>query len=280
MGNCGVHLLSFAAGSLRWKLAGERLGHEAKRTDAFQSVRIHNRQSLFREIPSFRMENPDLDIRDTRGFGFWLWRPYLLRQALYQAKPEDLVVFLDAGCQINWTRDSQRRFNEYLDQARTFGSLTMSTDQRLSMWCKADTLSAFDVRRQASNILLIQPGVLFFRRTEHNLALMDSWIDWGRSEAYHHIDDSPSNSANTPDFKEHRHDQALLTCLNESFGLNVIPQETYFPRSWSAQGHAFPIWAMRNSTPFSLYSQTLTSRIVTFVREKRQDKRSCASVEQ
>jgi hypothetical protein len=50
---------------------------------------------------------------------------------------------------------------------------------------------------------------------------------------------------------EHRHDQAIMSCLL-SQNLDVgIPQETNFPESWRIRGAEYPFWATRNSTPFT-----------------------------
>lgn len=274
MARTRVHLISFAAGSLRWNLAGKRLAKEARRTGRFASVRVYDERSLYSEIPTFGIENPELGANKVRGWGFWLWRPYLLRLWLQRLRANDVVVFLDAGCQINWNPASEHRFDNYLEQVSTFGSVAMYINQSLSTWCKSDTLHAFGLLRSAPSIMLLEPGVLLLRNTGRNLALMDAWIKWGRADDYHHIDDSPSKAVNSIHFREHRHDQALLTCLNENFRLNSIPQETYFARSWTSQGFAFPFWAMRNNTPFRFYTKSITSRLITPLREIRQDRRN------
>jgi len=96
-----MRLVTFADGSLRWRLAGQRLERQAKQSQWFDSVHRWTAKMLHREIPKFRRENPTLDLAGTRGYGYWLWRPYILQRELDALASDECLLFLDAGCQLN-----------------------------------------------------------------------------------------------------------------------------------------------------------------------------------
>lgn len=47
-------------------------------------------------VQSARSENPAIATA-TRGYGLWIWKPYILLDALGQCGPGDYVIYLDAG---------------------------------------------------------------------------------------------------------------------------------------------------------------------------------------
>ena len=263
-----IHLVTFADGSTRWRLAGSRLVRQAKASTWFQSAEIWTLERLLGTIPSFAHDNTKLDFYSTRGLGFWLWRPYILEYILSSMPRDSVLLFLDAGCQLNVSAASKQRFSSYIYQARRSGNLIMRIDQSLDRWCKGDLLAATGLLQRAADICLVEPGVFFLTNNEANMNLIKEWKHLGSTQSNHFIDDSASHVANAPGFQEHRHDQAILTCLGETFHLNSIPQETYYPDAWKSAGRLAPIWAMRNSTPFNLHSSDLLSLAVTALHKR------------
>ena len=40
-------------------------------------------------------------FKHSRGGGYWIWRPYILRSAINDINDGEYLVYLDAGCTIN-----------------------------------------------------------------------------------------------------------------------------------------------------------------------------------
>ena len=268
-----IRLLTFADGSVRWRLAGRRLARQANSLGWFKRVEVWNLPRLSIEIPQLFSDNPHLDFAATRGLGYWLWRPYILHHAIRSAPSGETILFLDAGCQLNNGEGSRLRLSEYMTMVREFDSLVMRIDEPLSKWCKADLIHGFGLAEEASNIQLVEPGVFFLRSTNDNLRLLAEWIQWGRLNDHHFLDDGPSASQESADFQEHRHDQSILTCLATRYPIHSIPQETFFEGQWITAGESSPIWATRNSSPILLHQNSLVSRLATDVTTRRSRRR-------
>lgn len=264
MGVMSVRLVTFADGSFRWRQAGRRLERQAKASGWFESIHRWTSEDLQRRIPELQDNNPGLDLASTRGFGYWLWRPYILRHELRSLQRGESLLFLDAGCQLNQTLKARTRFLEYLIAVNEYGNLVMQVDAILAQWCKGDLLAQFVTPNQGQEIHLVEPGVLFMQKNSANAQVLDEWIWWGERDDNHYLDDSTSITPNAAGFVEHRHDQAILSCLTITRPVHAIRRETYFPNSWSDEGMDFPIWAMRNSLPVPLHGFGPFSRLVTW----------------
>jgi hypothetical protein len=75
-------------------------------------------------------------------------------------------------------------------------------------WCKADVMKAINCWDSGSQV---QASVIFIRNTAKAREFVDEWLTWCTVSGM--IDDSPSKCLNHPEFREHRHDQAVLTTL-------------------------------------------------------------------
>jgi hypothetical protein len=69
----------------------------------------------------------------------------------------------------------------------------------------------------------VQASVIVVRNSEYARRIVKQWLDWCCAPDW--IDDSPSNLPNHPEFQEHRHDQAILTCsaIRENIPLHWWP---------------------------------------------------------
>lgn len=178
----------------------------------------------------------------------------------------EILLFLDAGCELNVNADSHSRFLQYICRARDSQICLMRTPFRLTQWCKGDLLSEFGIQ-ECSELRTVEPGVLFMTKSRRNIELLEEWIKWGRKQNYHYLDDSPSHLPNFAEFHEHRHDQAILTLLLSDSPEVALEQETFFPNhSWRTAGQASPIWVTRNSHPFLHESEGLPAQMYRLIR--------------
>lgn len=247
-------MITAGLGSRSWEQAAKRLARQAQSTGWFASITCYDSQLLDYQVPEFRRDNARFISEGSRGFGYWLWRPYVIRKALLESNEGDTILFLDAGCELNKTENSEFRLNDYVAHAQRYDMCIMRTEHLLTHWCKGDTLALFQIPL-TSQLRTVEPGVMFLKRSDSNLQLMTDWINYGRREDFHYLDDSQSVSPNSNEFREHRHDQAILTCLLKSRTDVSLEQETYFAQGgWDRTGKDYPIWVTRNRSRFLYFT--------------------------
>lgn len=181
--------------------------------------------------PAFRARYQRQLRRGTRGFGYWVWKPEVLRQVAATCSDGDLLHYVDIGTHLH--PPGRPRLEEYFQLAADAGSgllafaLTLPADHVAShwhghppanlierCWTKGDLLDHFGVRHQTD--IVDTPQVIathFFMRCGPSIqAFLARWgAVW--ADDFTLGDDTPSRSVNLPGFIEHRHDQSVFSIL-------------------------------------------------------------------
>lgn len=147
------------------------------------------------------------EILDTpRGSGLWAWKPFIILETLKRTQPGDIVIYADAGVEFIAPVSHVIR---QMPNIWLFGN--MYTHQH---WCKMDTMDAMDVHPEGNqcqaSVVFVKPAAEFF---------IKDWLAW--CVLPHAINDDPSVAPNHPEFKDHRHDQAILTNLAYYHGVRL-----------------------------------------------------------
>lgn len=105
----------------------------------------------------------------------------------------------------------------------------------------------------------MQLGVLLMLKCNEIINLCNEWNEIS-SLNYHLIDDSPSIEKNFDGFREHRHDQSVLSLLvkkNNLINYDLDPTySTNFIGNFN-ETKKWPIWVVRNRTGNSILEQVL-----------------------
>lgn len=216
-------------GNRRFRRAKRRLAREAEALGVFDRVTAHGPKDLGE---AFWRAHERFVKRHARGYGFYLWKPYLVWHTLRALADDDILVYADAGCKIY--PQHAPRLHEYFEivtRAPT-GILCFALRALEQAYTKADLAARLgvlhDPRVMASP--QVAGGIHVTRKCTHSVAVMRRWYAIA-GEDYHWIDNSPSRRPNHPTFQEHRHDQSILSLLVKIHGAEIITDETYPPGS-------------------------------------------------
>lgn len=203
-----------------------------------------------------------------RGFGYWCWKPQIIKQALQAMNDGDLLQYTDAGCHLN--PKGRRRLDEYFDLTlkSSTGILAFQAvppdDPRLPTgrvfpdlseyrWCKGDLLDYLKVRneRSVTHSQTIGAGIIFLKKCPTTIEIVEEWQSVIRAN-FSHINDDPSASPNIDGFIEHRHDQSIFSIICKKHEVRCASGfEYWFPDlsgikpDWDALKD-FPILAKRD----------------------------------
>lgn len=196
-------------------------------------------------IPDFVAEHEQALVSE-RGFGYMIWKPHVIAQTLEKLDDGDILVYSDAGSAYNI--HGTRRLRTYFDKAaraesgvvcfRLFGHTN-------AQWCKADVASALDPGGEFTNERQVTSCLLVIRKCARSVAMVREWAGFVKDKAYGMFDDSESKLPNPPCFREHRHDQSVLSLLCYKHGCEMLDDETWFFRAWASHGITCPFWALR-----------------------------------
>ncbi len=226
-----IHLVSFGGPSEQYVKAVERLRQQAIQMNVFSSIHIYTHRDLLSD-PAFKFK--DFVQNNPRGYGYWIWKAYYIQKVLHQIPEGDLLMYLDAGCELN--PYGKRRLFELVPiviNKKIIGTHSISTD---ITYTKRITRESIPLSKELLAKNQMQAGYLFMRKCPEIITLIYNWNKW--NSCVELLDDTTSNEY--PEFIDHRHDQSIFNLLVKSSGLHNYNAEPADVRINN------PVWYCRN----------------------------------
>ena len=216
-----IHLLTFAdnINNNKYYEYAQQLLKDATSYNIFSTIKCLTAVDLFKNID---FQKHALFISENkRGFGYWLWKSFIILKTLEELPEGDILVYLDAGTKLSL--EGKSRFMDYLEIQRKdkYNNLFFEQENVISSWCKMDTIHFFDAYDLVHNkVKEVLPGILFTSNNPHNRFIFKLCYD--SCSNYQLISDTPSIKPNLPEFKEHRHDQSVFSIIVRKFSASSI----------------------------------------------------------
>jgi len=258
------YFLSFASSDLYRSLY--RIQKQAINIGIYDKINISTELDLDNDFRTLFYEHLNIG---SRGYGYWCWKPQIILQTLRNMKEGDILQYTDSGRHLNI--NGKDRLLEYfsITERSLSGILAFQTkkpeppqkydgrnllDLKDFIWTKGDLLDYFNVRNREDivNTPTIGATILFIKKCPNALNILKQWIE----PIYHDfslIDDSPSRSNNIGGFREHRHDQSILSIVCKLNNVETLSAyEYWYPsrnKKYEPDWHIlknFPIHAKRD----------------------------------
>lgn len=162
----------------------------------------------------FRDKNHGI-LSQTRGAGYWLWKPQIILQELQKLDKDDVLVYSDAG------RSTYYQFRSFpkhcISLTKKHGFLlgpTIGQHGPMSKWTKRDAFVLLDMDKPEIHILSpIQATYSFWTPCKEAFDFLEDWLNACKDPRI--LTDMPNTQGlpNLDDFKDHRHDQSILSLL-------------------------------------------------------------------
>ena len=239
-------LISF--GDDTYAEARNRLKSEAMYSRFFGDAKIFTPNDLPYDLRMFCENN-----REDFGYGFYLWKPYLVNYIASNPEFDGRIVFwIDSGCWINRFGMSQYlKYLEALSDERSFVVFErIGHTERLSV--KRDVF----YHLQAEQFIDTPPlmaGVFAFRANSISREILSRWYQ-ECAQNINLIDNTPSVTADEyPDFQKNRNDQGVFSLLLKKSGsYTAFPADHILPEAHASYLDLwqYPFVAMRDQTVF------------------------------
>ena len=209
-----IDFYTFGGGLSRYRRSALRLRREAEMSGWFQKSMAWNPTSI---SPEFSSKHTSLFLNDVRGFGFWLWKPQLLSQALDES-PTGFVCYADAGCTLNTeSHEAGERLAQYIQMADQHDLVLMSMPEHLEKcWTKNDLMDRLNLDEAQRSSGQRIGTTLILKRSDTSREFVQRWLKLAIEDSFRFLDDSPSRTQNADCFRSHRHDQSILSCLSKA----------------------------------------------------------------
>lgn len=201
--NNKIIAMTFGGGGENYYDAVERINKEIEDTKTFNKIYLYYDKDLMNDKPFWEKHGYFIE-NNKRGYGYWLWKPYLISKTLKKMNDNDILLYLDSGCEII----NNSKIQELINKCNTYDMLYTLTGHSNNSYVKKDILNYFNV---TDDTIQKQASFIFIKKTNLTCDFIDDW--YKACCNYHLIDDSESIEPNHITFIENRHDQAIFSIL-------------------------------------------------------------------
>jgi len=187
------------------------MGHLSKSSSLKKKISI---KSSPVNTPRFYPVNVAVDI----GFGNRILSTKLLKKI----NNNDVLFYLDSKYYfiadfMKFTEDCLR-ISEYV----VWKNKPNEPTYYMKHWCKMDVIQKYNMFKTVftDNAEDCWGGALLLKKTERTIKYVNEWFTMCCD--YENITDSPSKIPNDAIFKEHRHDQSLLSVIVHTYGIPLF----------------------------------------------------------
>lgn len=247
-----------------------RVRSQARAMRVFSTISADSEKDLSSD---FGQHFESLITPDSKGFGYWSWKPEVISLALSEINDGDFLLYADAGCHLNkWGAQRLQTYGAWLSNAPndvlSFQYRPLSAplpgfpDDAMSIitdreYTKMEVRHYFEKRFGTPPEIdtpAVAAGIILIRKSPESTGLIELWrqLLW---ENPHLLTDSFNPTIQDPAFIEPRHDQSLFSLLLKHFGGETVSAyETWIPKqkgkktNWRPLGH-YPILAKRDLQP-------------------------------
>lgn len=96
-----IFFLTFGGPTKNYHDAVERLCNQAKQMNIFDEI-IGMTEKDLQNDEEFWFKHSDFINNNSKGYGYWLWKPYIIKKTLEKMNDEDILLYLDCGCELNY----------------------------------------------------------------------------------------------------------------------------------------------------------------------------------
>jgi hypothetical protein len=177
-----------------------------------------------------RSENAPFSL-NPRGYGLWIWKPYIMLDAISRCDPDEYIIYLDAG--VAPVADMSPWFAQL---GRSAINLFAPVPPRaLRQWAKRECF----VRMQADTpdyhgTAILSAGIQAYRNAPESRAFITELQQLMRDPRLLEDSSRAAGSQEDGSFVAHRHDQSILTLLAKLRGCLVLREPSQYG-IWTAR---------------------------------------------
>ncbi|MBU3621127.1 hypothetical protein [Polynucleobacter sp. CS-Odin-A6] len=171
-------------------------------------------------------------LRQSRGAGYWLWKPYIIMQALDQLRDGDLLMYADAASHFIHSA------NPLLELPATYKQdiIPFELDLPESAWTKrdafvymnADAMGFQETRQFLASFIVI-------RKSAFSMRFMAEYLEYCCNPNILTDLDNLCGLPNYPGFTAHRHDQSVFSLLCKKYQLQGFRDPSQWGNSQASQ---------------------------------------------
>jgi hypothetical protein len=225
-----INFLTFGGGSPQYHKRVKETIIEVKQFDIFDNIFGYTDLDLKKD-EIFWNKHGEFIENNKRGYGYWIWKSYLILKTLKNINYNDIIVYADVGCHYNiYNKPVLLEYINILNNSKYHGILSFELEPYRGIpkiycggnlekeYIKGDLFKYFnyETNNDIKNSLQNCTTYMVVKKNYHSIKFIEKWYEICCN--YHLLSDIPSIEPNEPEFIEHRHDQSIFSLLVKTYG--------------------------------------------------------------
>ena len=214
--------------SLKFIEATQYCNYTAKHVAGFDEIISYTKNDIDHE---FLEKNKHIFLF-SKGGGYWLWKPYILKKTLQKLQNGDILAYSDVcSYYVSNIEPLKKLIKEDSKGVLSFEFQDFSE----KMYTKKDTFQLMNLDdKQYTDTFHREASYIWIRKNEFTVKLVDEFLDYAQNEL---ILTDLKKSQNYPEFIDHRHDQSIWSLLCKKYEIKPhrlisqygLPVKNHYP---------------------------------------------------
>jgi len=149
----------------------------------------------------------------SRGYGYWVWKPFIIKEALCKIDDNDVLLYLDGRSGLRKTGKPIKWLDNFILENK-FDIACWQTIHKEMSWTNGDLISAFNLELNSELVQTGQFAATFhaWRKNKRSINFLNEWLNF-LLENRDICRDELSQDLNHKKFKGNRHDQSVFSLM-------------------------------------------------------------------
>jgi hypothetical protein len=211
-----VHIVSFTTtykdkGFSDTELRQNRLIKSAKQF-GIQSFFSWNRHQL-KKTEFYKKNKKILDYK--KGAGYWLWKPYIILDALNKIKEGDFIIYCDNSM---YFINDPKPLLEICQKENGILLFKHNDTNKIKFHTQKSTFLNMNINiEQVKECTMYEANIQFYQKNDFSVNFVKEWLMACLVPSS--LTDNLSNDED-PSFNQHKHDMSILSILRAKYNLN------------------------------------------------------------
>jgi len=172
----------------------------------------------------FKIKNNNI-LKQSKGAGYWIWKPYIIFKHLLELNEGDILCYNDS--KYIWNKNVRDFENDILigKNIGVYSNKPNSGTHIEKQWTKTDAYTLMNIpkgqfRESVKNTNQVWGGLILLRKSFNPIKFISEWMTYSQDDRI--LTDSICIfEKNDSSFIENRHDQTILSLLCKKWGIKM-----------------------------------------------------------
>ena len=187
----------------------------------FDKVNLLNENDLDDYIKG--IINNIIDKYGIRGYGYWIWKPYIILQELNKLNNGDILVHLDCHCKLDKIKNNFESIVNQLNKDKLIIAINGTNDLSHTTTKLKEAVEDemnYKVSLEELGSFQYEAGILFIKKCDFTINFFTKYLDIMMNHIDVITDIYNNDESNYKDFIENRHDQSVCSLLAKYYKVN------------------------------------------------------------